>query len=980
MVTSFVPLRLRSRHSRLAGTIPVGELARHVKDLGFEAAALVDTGNLYGAVEFYEACRDEGIRPIIGAELVCPGTGKPAVLVALTRQGYANLCRIISDVNLEADASLVASLRERPEGLAALSSDIDLALNLTEVLGPNHVWVDIVANRHGLSTTENILRRAGEAGLKAVGSWEVLFLEDTDERVARVLKSIATGGLMAATKLGVHRATLRECAGLGTVFDRNPELLAETRRLARMVDLSLDLGKPHFPQARSSSEEAFACLEKLCRTALGRKYRLPDGRMRRRLRHELEVIRTLGLADYFLVVKDIVDFAASRSIPATGRGSGAGSLVAYVLDITQVDPIEHGLIFERFLNEHRPDYPDLDIDFSWRRRDEVIDFVYDHFGRSRVAMISTHACFETRSAAREVAKAFGLSPYEAQSLASRLPRGNGRDMRITVEQVLGEIRPELPRRCRRTIGELAASVTGLPHHTSVHCGGIVIADGDITDYTPLELASKGIQVTQFDMHSVEKMGLIKIDLLGNRGLTVIEEATRAIRPRHGSIAIRSDDPATAALMSGGKTLSCFQLESPAMRSLLRMLEAKGLDDATLALALVRPGPSAGGMKDRMVRDRRRARGARNGHPVESSTTGAMPVYQEDIMRIISRATGTSLAEADIIRREVKERTGAGLERKFLFLAQTAGVDSRRALRAWHHVKRFAAYSFCKAHAASYGTLAYSAAYLKANFPLEFYAAVLRNHAGMYPLWVHTNEARRFGVTILLPSVNRSQADFTIEDRSIRTGLSLVKHLSAATLESITSRRKERPFTSLTDFLSRVPANRDETISLIAAGALDGIEPERCRALAAYLSLRGRAPRGDQPTLGLADCGINLPTQRFSELEKRRLEYDALGISPLVHPLVFFGQPQAPAAKKNTPETAACGLVAATRHYRSERADLYFLTLDHPDGLIECIVPRRDLRHPPECGKACVVRGRPQNRFGVRTLRARSMETLPEKSR
>ncbi|MFH1313875.1 MAG: DNA polymerase III subunit alpha [Candidatus Eisenbacteria bacterium] len=991
MDSSFVPLRLRSRHSRLAGTIPVGDIPQHLKRLGFAAGALVDRGNLYGAVEFHEQCLKEGIKPILGSELTCPRSGQRAGLIALTREGYAGLCRIISDLNLLEGTSLIEALERSPEGIAVLSGDMDYVLAAADILGKERVWVEIVANRLTRPAVRELLMAAAGAGLRALGSWEVLVKEPPDERIARVLAAIGQGGLFSEVQLEARRASLDDSLELKGLFAERPELRSETWNLAGMVDLTLEIGTPHFPYARPTRAESFASLDEMCREALPGKYNGNRAQARTRLDAELRVIKTLGLSDYFLVVRDIVAFAALNSIPASGRGSGAGSLVAYLLDITQVDPIAHDLVFERFLNEHRPDYPDLDIDLSWRRRDEVIDYVYDHFGTSHVAMILAHACFELRSAAREVAKTFGLTPAEAQAVSSRLPWRETRERQAVLERVLGEVKPELSGAPRRAIAELAASIVGFPHHSSVHCGGVVISDRPITDYTPLELAPKGIQVTQFDMHAIEKIGLVKIDLLGNRALTVIEEATRDVTARTGhSPAVDPDDPATARMLKAGRTMSCFHLESPAMRNLLAMLGAKDRDDAILAVALVRPGPSAGGMKGKFIERRSLPDGGR--------TRGRLPVYEEDVMRMISEATGMGLAEADLLRRKLKDGGSDedDLREKFVFLAETAGTSRPHAIKVWEHVRRFAAYTFCKAHAASFGMISYASAYLKANHPLEFYAATLRNHAGMYPAWAHVNEARRAGVKILLPAVNRSRADFSIEGDVIRSGFGSVRHLSQTTIDRILKERALEPFWSLSDFLARVPAGKDEVAGLVASGAFDEIESDRCGALAGYLSLKGNPATYAQPRLGLLDCETRLPTRRFRPLQERRMEYSALGFSPLVHPLEFFILPDEGPTATHSGSVAArsphqtrvearrglrrspVGLLAAMRHYKSGATDIYFLTLDHPEGLHECIVSRNLLSRPLEIGKAYHVAGTTSERFGVKTVRIREIGALREK--
>lgn len=984
-----------------------------LKEAGFTAGALLDKGNLYGAIEFYEACLAAGVKPLVGADLTCPVTGAETGLIALDRDGYTSLCSVISSVNLDGTKPLLAAVEESPRGIAALCADVGAALRLREVLSEDRVWLEIVANRNMRHVVGKALDLAKANCLRAVASWEVLCEAPAQHGVCLLLKAIADGKTIDQAELDAAEPSLAQCRRLETMFRSRPELLRESLRLAEMADLRLDLGTPHFPRVRPSHEESLSALECLCLSQLPSKYTEREPEARARLREELRVIGALGMADYFLVVADIVAFAARERIPVTGRGSGVGSIVAYLLGITQSDPVSEGLLFERFLNELRPDYPDLDIDVSWKRRDQVIDYVYRRYGTAKVAMISARACFELRLAARETAKAFGLCPYEAQALADRLPYRGSKDAAAAIAKALGNIKPDLGAADRGRLAELAAAIIGFPNHSSVHCGGIVVSDSPLTCYTPLEMAPKGIQVTQFDMHAVEKIGLVKIDLLGNRALSMVEEACADAAAAGKPVPeILPDDPATARILKSGKTLTCFQLESPAMRSLLGMMKASTRADATLALALVRPGPSAGGMKQEFIRRRLEAEPSapkpdQPGLPGQPSrparrvapATADLPVYEEDIMRVIADSAGVGLAEADIIRRCLKDGGGdEALYRKFIFLARTAGRSAAEAEATWQDVKRFARYTFSKAHAASFGALAYAAAYLKAHFPLEFYAAALRNHSGMYPLWVHVNEARRIGVTVALPSVNHSQVDFAIEAGAVRTGLASVKHLSHNTIKSIIRARAEGPFQGLRDFLARVPADKEEVISLLASGALDDLVEERCAAITEYLAMRGRVRPAPNPVLGFADPRTDLPTRAFSPIQKRRMEYTGLGFSPLVHPLEFFeqngagsspGRPrdlahrpdcvrEPPGRPRESHAASVRGLLAALRHYKETRPGLWFLSLDNPSGLRECIVPDDVLAVTLEIGAAYSCTGTLGRRFGVANLRARSLGRLEEK--
>ena len=1021
MATSFVPLRLRSRHTLFSGTIAPGALPAGLAHAGFAAGALLDRHSLRGAIEFYEACLAEGVKPIVGADLTCPVTGLEIGAIALDRDGYANLSKAITSANLRPERTLLEAIEESPDGLAILAPDVGTALRIREAVGRDRVWLEVVANRLGASAASAARSASGQSrsasraltahealaarealqvarknGLPAVATWDVVCLNAEDRRLVHLLRAIGEDRTLDQVRLTLADPSLAASKGLAGMFGERPDMLGESLRLAEMADLKLDLGKAHFPRLTGSAADSFARLETMCRDAMRTKYEKGrDDAARARLAEELATIGTLGMADYFLVVADIVGFAARERIRVTGRGSGAGSIVAYLLGITQADPVAEGLLFERFLNELRPDYPDLDIDVSWKRRDEVIDYVYRRFGHDRVAMISTCACFEARSAARETAKAFGLSPYEAQALADRLPYHASEDTAGSIARALAGIRPELGPRERDEIGRLAAAIVGFPNHSSVHCGGIVVSDREIAYYTPLEIAAKGIQVTQFDMNAIERIGLIKIDLLGNRALSIVEEACEDVA-RHGTTVgeIPPGDPKTAQLLKSGRTLTCFQLESPAMRSLISMMKADARSEATLALALVRPGPAAGGMKQRFLESRAGGTGragprspGKSGRPERSDPPQYFPVYEEDVMRITAAATGISLAEADIFRRWLKDgrHEESALGEKFMFLARSAGRSNAEAEAAWMAVKRFARYTFCKAHAISFGVIAYASAYLKANFPLEFYAAALRNHSGMYPLWVHVNEARRFGVEVMLPSVNRSFADFSIENGKIRTGLSSVSHLSHGTIRALVAAKACGEFRSLSDFLSRVSADKEEVSSLIASGAFDGLERQRCRSFTEYLAMRGKLRSTGSPTLGFGDVETGLPIRAFTLLQERKMEYAALGFSPLVHPLEFFdgdGSPECRPGPQSSRATAGSvslrGLLAALRHYKEKGPGLWFLSLDDEQGVHECILPD-DVRKPRlDLGNAYECTGKVQRRFGTPTIRVHSIRMLEER--
>ncbi len=754
------------------------------------------------------------------------------------------------------------------------------------------------------------LAESWRLGVPAVATGDVWMLEPRDHEVHRAAITAAAGELLERMPPGSfcareawlaspaeweHRVRAT-CAGAGCA--EQAELLLENNAaLVARCHLTLEMGTPIFPRAPLPEGVTGARqLRELASAGLARRYPVAGARRaggaaraeaRVRLASELTLIERMGFTDYFLLVANIVGFARERGIPTVGRGSGASSIVSYALGVTSVDPVRYGLCFERFLHPQRRDCPDLDVDLCWRRRDEVIAHVYEAYGHDRVAMISTHATLGPRSAFREAAKVLGMPLPRVNALAKRVPRHLDAS---ALEQVLehgvpGASKPrgdDAATERARTAGagpgagpglgphdfgpefaepriaealRLAARLAGAPRHLSVHCGGLVIGDRPLTHYLPLERASKGVVVSQFEMRAVEAIGLVKMDLLGNRAITTIGECVAlAARDASGIApdpdAIPGDDPIAAAAIAAGDTLNCFQLESPAMRNLLRMLKACTLDDTVAAVALVRPGPAESGMKEAFCRRRRGLEPVTFPHERLRATlaeTQGILLYEEDVMRVASALCGLPLAEGETLRRAIAQARGDEefrfLERGFVAQATRAGITDAEAHAVWRELARFAGYAFCKAHAAGYGQLAWQSAALKCRYPVEWAVGVLNHHAGMYPTWVHVEDLRRGGlnrapVTFLAPCVVRSAWDTTLEPlvasghdardacvagshalRKVRVGLHRVQGLSHATGERIVT---ARPFASLADFADRVRPTPPELDALILAGALDAI--------------------------------------------------------------------------------------------------------------------------------------------------------------
>jgi DNA-directed DNA polymerase III PolC len=658
--------------------------------------------------------------------------------------------------------------------------------------------------------------------------------------------------------------------------------IERTQAVADLCRFVPELGGIVFPTiALDPGETAYSRLAGLAFQGASERYRPLKPEVVRRLEYELTTIDGLGFSSYFLLVKQIADFARERGIPCVGRGSAADSLVAYCLRLTDADPLRYRLTFERFLNPARRDRPDIDLDFCWRRRDEVLDHVYELFGPERTAMIATIATCGVRAAFRESALVLGVPPAEANRWSRKLPmywsRANspaGKDAVKDAEApgIAGELGLTGPQRVARPradtldlpaslldnevagllartpeaggfpfddprmqrVLQAADRLAGAPRHYGLHPGGVVVAPGPITDFVPCQRAAKGCIVTQFDKDAVEAIGLVKMDLLGNRALTTLDDCVRALARRGIDVdleALPEDDPATARTLRGGRTLGCFQIESPGMRNLLQQIGATTMDDVIQAVALIRPGPAGSGMKDAYVRRYRGLEARRAPHPrLEEllwDTYGVM-LYQEDVMQVAALLAGMDLAEADLLRRALQKRRASeipALCERFVAGAIDQGVTREDALRVWDLVSNFASFGFCKAHAVTYGRISYRAAWLKTHHPAAFLAAFLESETGYYDPRVYVEEARRLGVTILPPDVNQSDATlWSADDVAIRVPLAQVRGLGERTIAAVlAAREKSGRFVSLPDFLERTGAQGDEVEALIRCGAFDGFD-------------------------------------------------------------------------------------------------------------------------------------------------------------
>jgi len=877
----FIPLRVRSNYSLLYGASRLEEILETAGQLGYPALALADRQAMYGAIPFYEAARAAGLRPILGHEL-STGSGaaeESALVLARNLAGYRTLCRLATAQQLAGCTSSTEGCRgqakpghdprfvARPSwpGLrpdhGAPSFDLPSALArwhesvfvialsariLPKLRGPVpdeslFAGLALYGDRSNRLEQDGLARAARQFRVPLVAAPEVAFHTPSRHGIHRILRATAAGRLAAEIplrNLAHPKAHLRPPGEMIELYRSCPEALAAAEAIADACRLELPLGGhtfPSFPLPEGCT--AATHLARLAIDGLARRHGRPRPEARRRLDYELTVIEQLGFTPYFLIAWDIARFAREQGIPIVARGSAANSLVVYALGLSNVDPLAYDLYFERFLNPARTDCPDIDLDVCWRRRDLVIDYIYKKYGDGHVAMLATHTTYQAKSAFRDVAKACGLPPREVDRLTKLLPSYGASSLRDAIAS-FPECRTfPLDRPGMADILHVSELLDGYPRHLGVHVGGVVIADRPLTDYAPLQRAAKGVLITQYDMGPIERLGLVKMDILAQRSLSIIEDTCHMVEANHGVQVcldkIADGDALTAETLRQGRTIGCFQIESPGMRNLLKMIRAADCRDVIHALSLIRPGPASSGMKERFVRRRLGEEPLVWADPrleeLLGETYGVM-LYQEDVLKVAHRLAGFPLEKADHLRKAMtKNRSGHNmlpLREEFVRGVLAGGGSRELAESLWEQIANFAGYSYCKAHACTYGQISYQTVWLKSRWPAEFLAAVLANQAGYYEQREYLEEARRWGVPIRPPDVNSSDVECVARreenDSSVvlRVGLRHVRSLTAHhAAQLVHERRRGGPYRSLDDLLLRVDLSREETENLIRGGAL-----------------------------------------------------------------------------------------------------------------------------------------------------------------
>jgi DNA polymerase-3 subunit alpha len=891
---TFVHLHTHSEYSLLDGANRIPELVGHVKKLGMDSLAVTDHGNMHAAWAFYEQAKAQRIRPILGFEAYlafgsrtlrekpqwAPAAYSHLVLLARNREGYRNLVRLTSIGFVEGfyrrpriDKEVLA---EHAGGLvclaACLSGEVALYLRqgkldearrsaewFSRTFGPDGFWLEI--QRHGISeetqVTEGMLRLGQELGIGVVATNDAHYLKREDAEAHDVLLAISTGSDLDDPKrfrFQGQESYVKSEAEMQAMFPDHPETLANTAAVAELCEF--DFEKRYFlpvfprPSTYTSDEEL---LRHLAVSGAEMRYGAPLPQpVQDRLAYELEVIERAGYAGYFLIVQDFIAAARERGIPVgPGRGSAAGSLVAYALGITNVCPLKFDLLFERFLNPERVSMPDIDVDFCFERRGEVIEYVRERYGRESVGQIVTFGTMKARAAVKDVARVLRIPPVEADRLTKLIPSGPAYSLNIKdAEKKIDELR-ELVRGnpVYRRLVDLSSRIEGISRHLSVHAAGVVIAPGPLSDYVPVCTApTRGAGadadesiITQYEMGALEKVGMLKMDMLGLKTLTVIHDAVTMIGSRHGvrpdMDALSLDDPGVYELLRQGRTAGIFQFESPLATDTLRAMRCDRFDDLVASNALLRPGPLDAGMHTVFIRRKLGQEKVTYPHPsvreILEPTYGVI-TYQEQVMRIANVLAGFTLAEADVLRKAVgkKDQELANKEvAKFVERAIEQGHSRAVIEELGRQIVTFGRYGFNKSHSVAYSILSYQTAWLKAHHPAEFMAALLSSEIGNTDKVVqYINEARELGLEILPPDVNESGFKFTVVgDRRIRFGLGAIRNVGEGAIASIIAGREEAPYRTVADLVERIDlrlCNKRVLESLVAAGACDSLGGHR----------------------------------------------------------------------------------------------------------------------------------------------------------
>ncbi len=1032
---SFVHLHVHTEYSLLDGSNKISECVARVKELGMDSCAITDHGVMYGVIDFYKAAKAAGIKPILGCEVyVAPGSrfDKEAgasgedryyhlVLLAENDLGYHNLMKIVSRGFTEGyyykprvDLDL---LREYHEGIIALSACLagevpkyiergmyeeakEAALRYRDIFGEGNFFLEL--QDHGLeeqqTVNQAILRISQETQIPLVATNDVHYTYAEDEKPHDVLLCIQTGKKLAdedRMRYEGGQYYIKSEEEMRALFPYAQEALDNTRKIADRCNVEITFGETKLPKYDvPDGLTSWEYLNQLCHAGLEKRYPDADESIKERLEYELSVIRSMGFIDYFLIVWDYVNFAKRQGIAVgPGRGSAAGSLVAYCLEITNIDPIKYQLLFERFLNPERVSMPDIDVDFLPERRQEVIDYVVDKYGSDRVVQIITFGTMAARAVIRDVGRVMDLPYNFVDSIAKMVPK----DLGITLEKALQG--PELKKAYEedpqvKELVDTSMRLEGLPRHASTHAAGVVICQEAADEYVPLSLSSEGAVTTQFTKGPLEELGLLKMDFLGLRNLSVIQDAVELAEKSAGHAIdldkIDYDDQAVYDSIGTGRTDGVFQLESAGMKSFMKELKPHSLEDIIAGIALYRPGPMD--FIPQYIKGKDHPETITylcpQLEPILSPTYGCI-IYQEQVMQIVRDLAGFSMGRSDLVRKAMAKKNGDVMQRErqnFVYGNPEEGIpgciangiDETLANQIYDQMIDFANYAFNKSHAASYAVVSYQTAWLKYYFPLEYMAALMTSvidNSGKVAEYIYT--CRQMGIGILPPDINRSMGSFSVEDGKIRFGLAAIKSIGRPVIDSIIEEREKRgPFKTLKDFMERMSGrevNKRTIESFIKSGAFDSLGGTRKQFMMVYVQILDQVTQekkysmtGQLSLFDLVDddekADFDVPLPDVGEYDKETrlsFEKEVLGVYLSGHPLEDYedswragitrtsqefqlDEETGRAAVRDGAREVIGGIITAkTVKYTKNNKTMAYLTLEDLMGTVEVLVFPKD---------------------------------------
>lgn len=1031
----FAHLHVHTEYSLLDGSNKITEYVARVKELGMNSAAITDHGVMFGVIDFYRAAKAAGINPVLGCEVyVAPNSrfDKEAgakddryyhlVLLAENNQGYANLMKIVSKGFVEGfyykprvDLEL---LNEYHEGIIALSACLageiprylvrglyeeakEAALRYEGIFGKGNFFLEL--QDHGIPeqrlVNQQLLRMSQETGIELVATNDVHYTRDTDAEPHDILLCLQTGKkLMDEDRMRYEGGQyyVKSPEEMKALFPYAPQALENTQKIADRCHVEIEFGKTKLPQYDvPDGKTAWEYLNELCWSGLEKRYHPVTKELKARLEYELNTIKTMGYVDYFLIVWDFIHYARSQGIAVgPGRGSAAGSLVSYTLGITKLDPIRYNLLFERFLNPERVSMPDIDVDFCFERRQEVIDYVVRKYGKDRVAQIVTFGTLAARGVIRDVGRVMDLSYAMVDSIAKMIPS----ELNITIDKALkanNDLKQlyDNDEQVKKLI-DMSRRLEGLPRHTSMHAAGVVISQKSVDEYVPLSRAGDGSITTQFTMTTLEELGLLKMDFLGLRTLTVIQNAVRLAEKSTGKTIdidkIDYDDKAVLDSIGTGKTEGVFQLESAGMKSFMKELKPQSLEDVIAGISLYRPGPMD--FIPQYIKGKNNPESIHYDcpqlEPILDATYGCI-VYQEQVMQIVRNLGGYTLGRSDLVRRAMSKKKAAVMAKErqnFVYGNKEEGVpgciangiSEQVANKIYDEMTDFAKYAFNKSHAAAYAVVSYQTAYLKYYYPVEYMAALMTSVID-FPAKVaeYILTCRQMGISILPPDVNQGESGFSVDGTNIRYGLSAIKSIGKPVISGLVEERKARgPYKTLQDFIERLPSrdmNKRVIENFIKAGALDGLPGTRKQKMMIYVQILDTINQEKKNTMAgqmtLFDLAPEEEKESFliklpnvGEYDKEQLlsfEKEVLGVYISGHPLEkyeamwrknisavtadFMLDEETGVSRVKDGEKVVVGgmLTAKTIKHTKTGKTMAFVTLEDLVGTVEVVIFPRD---------------------------------------